>query len=218
MSQDATVRTIPFGTVAAIFSTVAAAEAAAAELVEQGYPRELVAVLTGRAWEQSDGRATGFRPDPELRVALVPTAPLALAPDGRPVEPSPALAAFTGAALAGRSRPRNPAFWPMIVLVIGVVATLLTLYGRDWMTVVTVGLVALHAVLAAAVLAYTRNHEITFPFRENIPVVEERLEQGGALVTVACSLPYRRPVQAVLTRHSGEVVGYAPETVYPVPA
>ena len=44
------------------------------------------------------------------------------------------------------------------------------------------------------------------------------LEHGGALVTVHCTVPYTRRVEETLVRVGGELLGYAPEVIYPVPA
>lgn len=216
MSDDATTAQIPFGTVAATFATVSAAEAAAASLAGQGYPRELIKVMTGQPWQEEPSRSTGLRPDPELRFQLTPTLPPALTSDGNEIV-NPALADFARPLLRGR-RQRNSAFWPLIALVLGIVATLLALYTRDWIVVTVVGLAAVHVVVGVAVLAYVRHHEVTFPFRGSIPTVEEVLEHGGALVTVNCTLPYNRPIQQLLTEHGGTPVGFAAEVVYPVPA
>ena len=53
---------------------------------------------------------------------------------------------------------------------------------------------------------------------EGVPDVDQALEHGGALVTVRCTLPYVAVVESILTQGGGEVLGYADETVYPVPA
>ena len=83
--------------------------------------------------------------------------------------------------------------------------------------VITV-LVAFNVVVFAAVLAYVRGRDVTFPFRERIPDVDRALEHGGALVTVRCTAPYVAGVEAILRQGGGEVLGFAEETVYPVPA
>jgi hypothetical protein len=215
MSDVAPAR-LAYGTVAAVFPSPAPAAAAAAALEARGYPRALIAVLTGQPWEGDEPRQTGYVPDPELRFQLTPTSPPAI--NGATPLPPP-LAAFAGEVLGARSRRRNPALWPLLLLVVAVAATIIALVtSRDWLVPTLIGTIAFHIVAGAFVLAYAHNHVITFPFRERIPDVEETLEQGGALMTVYCTLPYARPIQALLTEHGGQVIGYAPEVVYPVPA
>jgi hypothetical protein len=215
--SDAPSFRLPFGTVAALFPSPQAAEAAVATLVQRGYPRELVSVLTGRPWQDGATDASGFAPDPELRFQLLPASPVDAA---RPADGTiaPPLAAFSGSLLTEAGKRRNPALWPLICLILGVVATIIALYSRDWTAVVITSLVAFNVVVFAAVLAYVRGRDITFPFRERIPDVDRALEHGGALVTVRCTLPYVAVVEALLTQGGGDVLGYANETVYPVPA
>jgi hypothetical protein len=217
MSDVPSVR-LPFGTVAALFPSLQAAEAAAATLEQRGYPRPLISVLTGRPWQNGTAEPTGFVPDPELRFQLLPASPLDAPAAAAERGLSPALASFAGDLLTASGRRSNPALWPLIVLAAGVVAVLLALYTRDWMAVVIVGLIAFNAVVGAAVLAYVRSRDAGFPFRERIPEVDAALERGGALVTVRCTLPYRRTVEELLERSGGQVLGYASEVIYPVPA
>jgi hypothetical protein len=215
--SDAPSFRLPFGTVAAIFPSPQVAEAAVAALVQRGYPRELISVLTGRPWQDGASEQTGLAPDPELRFQLLPASPVDAA---RPANGAiaPPLAAFSGSLLTETGKRRNPALWPLICLGLGIVATLIALYSRNWEAVVITSLVALHVVVFAAVLAYVRGRDVTFPFRERIPDVDRALEHGGALVTVRCTMPYVATVEALLREGGGEVLGYADETIYPVPA
>lgn len=215
--SDVKVPRLSFGTAAAVFPSPAAAEEAAATLARQGYPRELITVLTGEPWDPSGGREAGLRPDPELRFRLLPASPddaASLKHDAAPVGP---LARFIGAD-RGHDRRRNVALWPLLALAAGAVAILLAFYSRDWFIATIVILVAIHAIVGVLVMTYSRDHETSFPFRHEIPLVEETLERGGALVTVRCTLPYRSRVESVLVQAGGQVLGYAPEVVYPVPA
>ena len=186
-------------------------------LVQRGYPRELVSVLTGQPWKDGAPDKTGFAPDPELRFQLLPASPVDAA---RPADGTiaPPLAAFSGSLLTEAGKRRNPAFWPLVCLALSVVATIIALYSRDWSAIVITVLVAFNVVVFAAVLAYVRGRDVTFPFRERIPDVDRALEHGGALVTVRCTAPYVASVEAILRQGGGEVLGFAEETVYPVPA
>lgn len=214
MSDVPSVR-LPFGTVAALFPSPQAAEGAVRALEQHGYPRALISVLTGRPWQNGTAEKTGFVPDPELRFQLMPASPLDVPAAGAAHEPSPALARFAGDLLTIAGRRRNLALWPLITLAASVVAVLLALYSRDWMALVIVSLIAFHAVVGVTVLVYARDREVTFPFRERIPEVDATLEQGGVLVTVRCTLPYRSTVEALLRDNGGTVLGYARDTIYP---
>jgi hypothetical protein len=207
-----------FGTAAAVFSSLPTAEQAAAALVRQGYPRELITVLTGEPWsEHHDGEPASIRPDPELRLKLVPASRDDLASMRTHEEPGPALARFIGNTL-WRTNRRSVPVWPVVVLFIAATACLLALVSRDWFIFTVVLVVSLHVVAGAFVLAHARDHVTYFPFRTQIPMVEEMLEDGGALVTVRCTLPYRSRVETILAEEGGRVLGYAEAVIYPVPA
>lgn len=214
--SDVKVSRLSFGTTAAIFPSSAAAEEAAATLARQGYPRELITVLTGEPWDPIGSREVGLRPDPELRFQLLPAGPddaASLKHDA----PAGPLARFIGADRV-HGRRRNVALWPLLALAAGAVVILLAFYSRNWLIATIVVVVAIHAIVGVLVMAYGRAHETSFPFRREIPLVEETLERGGALVTVRCTLPYRSRVESGLAQAGGQVLGYAPEVVYPVPA
>jgi hypothetical protein len=210
---------LPFGTGVALFQTPQAAQEAVAALVAQGYPRQLITILGGKPWTGTPADEHGIVPDPELRFQLTPASSpdaesLALHTNGAR---DPALAAFAGNLVDGRGRRRNPATLPLITLAISIVAVLISLYS-GWEMATTVGLIAFHVVVGVAVFTYTRDNVVTFPFRSRIPAVEEALEKGGVLVTVRYTRPYASRVEAALRTHGGEVLGYAPEVVYPVVA
>lgn len=217
MSDVPSVR-LPFGTVAALFESPQAADRAADRLVQRGYPPALVSVFTGRPWQDGEAPRTGYVPDPELRYALIPTAGSPVAPSTGDGLMSPRVAAFYGPLLSPSRRRVNPALWTVVALAIGVIAFLLALYTRDWIVTTIVGVVAAHLVVITAVLAYVRRDESGFPFREHIPEVDSTLEGGGALVTVRCTLPYTSTVGLELTEAGGQVLGYARNVVYPLPA
>lgn len=216
--SDVDVPRLSFGTAAAVFPSVEAAENAAAALVRQGYPRELITVLTGRPWDAAADQATGITPDPELRVQLLPASPHDEASLKHDTPPPPPLAAFLGLPTAGRRRRRNPALVALLAAVVGLAVVLIALLGRDWIVLTIVITVALHVFAGVLVWAFARDHVSNFPFRQQIDVVEETLERGGALVTVRCTLPYRSRIESGLAQAGGRVIGYAPEVVYPVPA
>jgi len=216
MSDVPSVR-LPFGTVAALFESPTAAERAAEVLAQRGYPRALVSVFTGQPWQEGEPAVTGYQPDPDLRYALVPASAADTGAPTRDAALSPQLAAFYGSVLTA-SRRGNPTMWTVVAVIAGVIATVIALYTRDWMVITVVSLIAFHVVVIAAVLAFTRRDEGGFPFRERIPEVDAALEAGGALVTVRCTLPYTSSVQTELTAAGGQVLGYAREVVYPLPA
>lgn len=215
MSEVATAPRLPFGTVAALFPSPQAADQAVAALVRQGYPRQLIAVYTGQPWETATTDDAGIVPDAELRFRLTPASPDDVMTAVHRATLPPALAAFAGEALTGEPRRRGSALWTLAALVVSIIATLWAIYTRDWIAITIVSLVGLNVVVAAFVLAYVRRRDVTFPFREAIPAVDEALEQGGALVTVRCTLPYTSVVEASFAQAGGEVLGYAPEIVYP---
>ena len=208
---------LPFGTVAAVFESPEAAARAADELASMGYPRHLMTVLTGRPWETTADEPTGITPDMNLRLALVPASAHDRASLTLREEASPALASFARTILEPARRP-NPAALPVLALFVGLSVTLIVEFAlRNWVWTTIVGLIALHLVVAALVLAYGREHVPTFPFRARISSVEDALEQGGALLTVRCTLPYRSVVEDQLHQMGGDVLGYAPKVAYPVP-
>src|SRR3712207_4352868 len=106
MSEVATAR-LTFGTAAALFQSPQAAEEAAALLVRQGYPRELITILTGQPWDETRPNETGLLPDPELGVQLTPASPHDVPSIKRGEELPPSLAAFAGDILTAQTRHRN---------------------------------------------------------------------------------------------------------------
>jgi hypothetical protein len=218
MSDVPSVR-LPFGTVAAVFPSADAATQAAATLEQRGYPRSLVSVLTGTPWQDGGTTPSGYLPDPELGYALAPATPADVAPAANGTVP-PALAQFTGTLLSEPRKRSNPARMTALAIAIGVAAIVvsLLLFPNNWLAQTIVVLVVLQAVVIAAVLAYVRREDNGFPFRERIPDVDAALEHGGALVTVRCTLPYTDTVTTVLREAGGDVLGYAEQRVYPLPA
>lgn len=215
--SDVDVPRLSFGTAAAVFPSVEAAENAAAALVRQGYPRALITVLTGRPWDAATDQTTGITPDPELRFQLLPASPHDQASLKHDTPPPPPLAAFVGLPTAGRRR-RNATLVLLLAAVVGLAVVLIALASRDWFALTVVITVALHVFAGVLVWAFARDHVTNFPFRQQIDLVEETLERGGALVTVRCTLPYRSRIESGLAQAGGQVIGYAPEVVYPVPA
>ncbi len=106
----------------------------------------------------------------------------------------------------------------VLAAVVGLAVVLLALASRNWFTLTVVITVALHVFAGVLVWAFAHDHVTNFPFRQQLDVVEETLERGGALVTVRCTLPYRSRIESGLAQAGGRVIGYAPEVVYPVPA
>ncbi|MCC6629747.1 MAG: hypothetical protein IT340_20395 [Chloroflexi bacterium] len=218
MSDVPSVR-LPFGTVAAVFPSTEAAAQAATALDRRGYPRALVSVLTGTPWQNGATPPSGFLPDPELGYALMPATPADAAPvaDGGL---SPALAQFAGTLLTAPRRRSNPARTTAIAVVIGLVVLVVSifLFPGNWLAQTILLLVVLQAIIIVAVLAYIRREDTGFPFRERIADVDAALEHGGALVTVRCTPPYTATVTDALRAAGGDVLGYAQERVYPLPA